>query len=877
MSIPILATKLYIPPLRSKGVPRRRLLDRMDAGFDRKLTLLSAPAGFGKTTLVSEWISNTPRPTAWLSLDSWDNDPSRFLTYLISALQKIVPGLGEALLGSLQALQPPPIETTLTLLLNEISAIGEAFVLVLDDYHAIENTLVDNALAFLLDYLPPQMHLVITTREDPPLPLARLRVQNAMTELRAADLRFTVEEAAQFLNQVMGLQLAPSDIAALEARTEGWIAGLQLAALSIQGQQEPAAFITAFTGSHHFVLDYLLVEVLQRQPEPVQHFLLRTSMLDRLCGPLCDAILESVPGSGQTTLEYLDRANLFIIPLDSERRWYRYHYLFGDLLRQRNTVDLHHAENAISEYHRRASVWFEANDLTIDAFRHAAAAQDIDRAEHLIDSGKLPMHFHSVVADVNAWLESIPVATRDARPTLWLKGAAMLLVAGQTAGVEESLRSAEAVLHTVESEPVRRAMIGQIAAARATVAMTQYQVEAMFLQSRRALEYLPPENQTHRGTALCTLAFAYQSSGDRVAAEQTYTEAITLNQSSGNIFFTIWAMLGLGQIQEFNNQLGLAAETYQRALVLFGEHPQPTASEAHLGLARIYYEWNDLEAAVFHGEKSLELARQYDRRIDRFLLCEIFLARLKLAQGDATTATAILADAERSTQQSHFAHRCAEVAAAQVSVLLRRGNSNAAAQLARTHALPLAQAQVCLAQDDPAGALAILEPLRQQMTARRWIDEQIKVLVLESIARWATNDRRGSVQRLTEALTLAAPGKGLRTFLDEKTAIAPILAEITGINPDYLDGLRSALESESRMLHKAPPSTFSTHLLLEALSQRELEVLQLIAQGLSNQAISQRLYLALSTVKGHNQRIFDKLRVERRTEAIARARELGLL
>src|SRR5207237_1106683 len=335
---PILATKLYLPRLRPNVVFRPRLLERLNEGVHRKLTLISAPAGFGKTTLVSEWVEGIERPTAWLSLDEGDNDPARFLAYLIAALQTIAATIGEGVLGVLQSPQPPPPEAILTALLNEITTLPDNFVLVLDDYHVIDAKPIDHTLTYLVEHLPPQMHLVIATREDPQLPLARLRARGQLTELRATDLRFTPSEAAEFLNQGMGLNLSAEDVTALEARTEGWIAGLQLAAISLQGHQDVTGFITSFTGSHHFVLDYLVEEVLQQQSESLQTFLLRTSILDRLCGSLCDAVLLTPSGSGQANLEYLEHANLFLVPLDNERRWYRYHQLFADLLRQR----LHH-------------------------------------------------------------------------------------------------------------------------------------------------------------------------------------------------------------------------------------------------------------------------------------------------------------------------------------------------------------------------------------------------------------------------------------------------------------------------------------------------------------------------------------------------------
>ena len=388
MSEPLLLTKLYIPPPRPKIVLRPRLIERLNEGLcSRKLTLISAPAGFGKTTLVSEWVAGCERPVAWLSLDEGDNDPARFLTYLVAALQTIAANIGAGVLGVLQSPQPPPIESILTALLNEITTIPDNFVLVLDDYHVIDSKPVDKALTFLLEHLPPQMHLVIATREDPHLPLARLRARGQLTELRAADLRFTPAEAAEFLNQVMGLNLSAEDIAALETRTEGWIAGLQLAALSMQGHQDAASFIQSFTGSHHFVLDYLVEEVLQQQSESIQTFLLRTSILDRLCGPLCDAVLGSPSASGQETsgqetLEYLEHANLFIVPLDDERHWYRYHHLFADVLRMHLMAE---QPDQVSALHRRASEWYEHNGSTADAIRHALAAEDFARAADLVE------------------------------------------------------------------------------------------------------------------------------------------------------------------------------------------------------------------------------------------------------------------------------------------------------------------------------------------------------------------------------------------------------------------------------------------------------------------------------------------------------------
>src|SRR5437588_6988780 len=452
MPTPILATKLYIPRLRPNVVSRPRLIERLNEGLHRNLILISAPAGFGKTTLVSAWVASCDRQVAWLSLDEGDSDPARFLTYLVAALRTIAATIGEGVLGVLQSPQPPPTESILTALLNEITTIPDHFVLILDDYHVIDAKAIDQALTFLVEHLPPQMHLVIATREDPQLPLARLRARDQLTELRATDLRFTPSEAAEFLNQGMGLNLSAEDVTALEARTEGWIVGLQLAAISLQGQQDVTGFITSFTGSHHFVLDYLVEEVLQQQSESLQTFLLRTSILDRLCGSLCDAVLLTPSGSGQATLEYLEHANLFLVPLDNERRWYRYHHLFADLLRQR----LHQRSASspgdevgdVTELHRRASVSYDDHGLEIDAFHHAANANDVARAERLIEGEGMPLQFRGAGAPVLNWLESLPKTALDTRPSLWVTYASTLLFGGQLTVVEPQLQPAEAALQT---------------------------------------------------------------------------------------------------------------------------------------------------------------------------------------------------------------------------------------------------------------------------------------------------------------------------------------------------------------------------------------------------------------------------------------------
>jgi LuxR family transcriptional regulator, maltose regulon positive regulatory protein len=896
MATPILVTKLYIPPPRLKIVLRPRLIERLNEGLsgESRLTIISAPAGFGKTTLVSAWVASCRLPVAWLSLDEGDSDPARLLTYLVGALQGITAHIGEGVLALLDAASPqlPPTQSILTALLNEISAIPDDFILVLDDYHLVDSQPVDLALTFLLEHLPPRMHLVIATREDPNLPLARWRARGQLTELRVADLRFTPAEAADFLNQVMGLNLLAEDIAALETHTEGWVAGLQLAALSMRGHADIPGFIQSFTGSHHFVMDYLVEEVLQQQSASIQAFLLRTSILDRLCGPLCDAVLLDPTLSGQATLEFLERANLFIVPLDNERRWYRYHRLFADLLRQRLQQSLKKAaspgrapgedEVEIAEYHRRASAWYEENGYDFEAFQHAAAANDVERAERLIEGKGMPLHFRGATTAILDWLASLPAPVLDARPSLRVRYATMLLVTGQRTGVEEKLQAAEAALTAslrgAELDARTRNLFGQIAAARATVALTQYQPEAMLAQSRRALEFLPPDNLIFRSTAYWTMAFAYQLQGDRAAASQAYSECASISQAAGNTFNLILAISGLGLIQEFENQLYAAAETYRRVLRLFGEQPLPNACEVYLGLARISYEWNDLDAAEEHAQQSLVLARQFDPGIDRFVISQVFLARLKMARGDLAGAEAILSGAEQATRQNNFVYRMPEVAAGQVLLLLRQGNLSEAARLAQTCDLPVIQARVHLAQADPAAALALLEPLRRQMEIRRWEDERLKVMVLQAVALRVLDEKDQAGQVLDDALALAEPGGFVRIFIDEGLPMAELLSEAVnrGRAKEYARKLLAAFDAEE-FKNKEESDFPHAQPLFEGLSQRELEVLRLIAEGLSNQEISQRLFLALNTVKGHNRIIFDKLQVQSRTEAVARARQLGLL
>lgn len=868
MSTPLLATKLHSPPPRANLVVRPRLVSRLNEGLQRKLTLVSAPAGFGKTTLISAWATTCGQPVAWVSLDEKDNDITRFLAYLIGAYRSILPSVGDGLLARLQAPQPPPTEWTLTTFVNQLHTTTQACVCILDDYHLIDNEPIDSALAFLIENLPAHMHLMILSREDPKIPLSRLRARNQLGELRGQDLRFTHDEASEFLRRVMGLHLSPNHIAALEQHTEGWIAGLQLAALSVQSASSRLPQDDMLGANHPFVWDYLLEEVLQQQPDYIQHFLMHTAVLDRFCGALCDALLEQLSGNGQAMLEMLEQRNLFIIPLDHERHWYRYHHLFGDLLRQRlrNTYPPHHS----TTLHIRASQWYEDKGFELEAFHQAVVAQDNERAERLADGKRIPLHFSGAVTAILDWLGSLSVAVLDARPSLWLKYASLLLVNGQTTAVEAKLQATErALIAHLGSVPT--AYIGQIATTRSVLALAQYNTERMLSQSQLALAHLPPQFVSRRATAYCILGYAHMKYGDYALARQYLTESIALSTSVGDIFITILANISFGLLQELENQLHQAYATYQSVVAVAGNHPVQIVNEAFLGLARIEYEWNNLSTAEELAQKSLELAREYESVIDRFIIAETFIARLKMVQGDLNSASALLAQAHQTVRQHAFVNRIPDLVSEQIIVLLRQGNLSSASHLAQTHGLKLSQVRVYLANGDTQRALALIDELRSQL--QHLPKEKLALMLQEALAWHQHGAKNNAFDTLDEALTQAEPQGFVRLWVDEGLPMANLLADFahTGNHDVYVRRLLEAI-AVSLAQHTQP-----TDGLLEPLSQRELDVLRLVAYGLSNQAIGEKLFIALDTVKGHNRRIFEKLQVQRRTEAVARARELGLV
>lgn len=610
MLVPVLATKLYIPPPPTRVLPRPHLLERLNVGLHRKLTLIAAPAGCGKTTLISAWAAGLQaagRKVVWLSVDQEDSDPVRFLTYLVAALRTVAPNVGEGILGALQSsgAQPTPIEPILTSLLNDIVTLPDNLVLVLDDYHVIDSKAVDDALTFLIEHLPPQVHVAITSREDPPFPLARLRVRDQLTELRASDLRFTLPEAAGFL-QAMNLNLSEDDIAALEARTEGWIAGLQLAALSLQSHQDSSGFIRAFAGDNRYIVDYLVEEVLQRQPESVRSFLLQTSILDRLNGPLCDAVTGQQGGS--TRLTALERGNFFVVPLDDNRHWYRYHHLFAEVLYAHLLFE---QPGLVPTLHRRASEWYEHNGSAAEAMpyaiRHALAARDFGRAANLVELAMPALRPGRHEATLLSWMKALPDEVIRARPVLSVLYAHLLLSSGVVEGVEGRLRDAERWLEAsaaTEDEPagsnatpagmvvvddvVFRRLPVEIAIGRAGLALMLGRVEETVRYARQVLDLIPGDDYLGRGGAVSFLGLALWASGDLEAGHRTFAEGLALVQRAGLAGDVINGTLGLAEIRITQGRLHEAMGAYEDALKLAARTAAEQGVPVVRGVADIY-------------------------------------------------------------------------------------------------------------------------------------------------------------------------------------------------------------------------------------------------------------------------------------------------
>ncbi|WP_211237872.1 tetratricopeptide repeat protein [Cohnella panacarvi] len=874
-----------------------------------KLTLVSASAGFGKTTLIGDWIAGCGRPAAWLSLDKGDNDANRFLVHFVAALQTIEDSFGRSSVNALQSQQPPSTETILTMLLNEISAHPHKFVFVLDDYHQIDAEWLGDSIAFLLDHLPAQMHLVIATRENPQLPLGRLRARGHLSELREADLRFTPGEAAAFLDQAMGLSLTADETNALETRTEGWIAGLQLAALSMKGHKDIPSFIREFAGDNRYIMDYLVEEVLQRQSESIRSFLLRTSILDRLHGPLCDAVAGQEEGNAR--LELLERGNFFVVPLDDKRRWYRYHHLFAEVLHMHLKAD--HPDQ-VAMLHLRASVWYEQNGMAADAIRHSLAAEDYVRTADLVEQAIPSLRRNRDEIAMLGWIQALPVELIRFRPVLCVWYAGALLAGGRLEAVEDRLRDAErwllaladqngrqqalsAGMIVLDEEEFRR-LPGLITVYRAGLALVLGNVQAVQQYARKALELVPEEDGLPRGAATALLGLASWRSGDLEEARRMFAEGLTRVKQAGAVSDAINGANAIAVICMAQGRLREAMRTYERGLQLAVEHGDPNlrgTADIYVGMSEIYRELNDLRAAERHLLKSKEQGAHAGFPQFRYRWC-ISMSRLREAQGDLNGALDLLLEAENLFASDFFLD-VRPTAALKTRLRILQGRLGGALDWVRDQGLSVQDdlcyarefehvtlARVLLAQNkiDHADrslrdALELLGRLLQEAEAGGRIGSMIEIQVVQAIAHHMQGDTPAALRQLERSLTLAEPEGYVRTFVDEGQPMANLLeiAANQGIAPAYARRLLAALGRVDTL--REPRTKPFKKLLLEPLSERERDVLRFLATDLSGPDIARELIISLNTLRTHTKNIYDKLEANSRREAVRRAIELGLL
>lgn len=923
----LLKTKLHIPSPRPGLVSRSYLIERLNGGLEHKLILISAPAGFGKTTLLSEWVSECNLPTAWLSLDESDNDLVRFLAYFVAALQSVDPDIGVGISSQLGSPKPPPTAEILTTLINEINALQDLspegaqktvttrrnLVIILDDYHFISAGAIHEALTFLLDNLPDNAVLVIATRADPPLPVARLRGRGMLTELRQDDLRFKREDVTRFYSQSMGLELSQADINILTWRTDGWIAGLQMAGVSMLGRDDVTDFIQSFSGSDRYILDYLVEEVLQRQPEALQNFLLATSILGRMCGPLCDAVLGETPwevdkayrdlgeswraelGSSQHILEHLERANLFLAPLDNERNWYRYHHLFADLLRQRLQGSY---PNLAPDLHRRASVWYERNGLMREAIDHALSAGDTGRAASLIETAAETTMLRSEVATLHSWMDSLPAEALDAHPVLHVYHAMAMIFSGHPLEVAESL------LSEAEQSASAGEIKGELCAVRGLIAAYQGDNERSTDLANLALESLSGENLFFRSLVAGFLSLTYFHEGNIELATNSLNESIRIGRQTGNITTVVMATTHLAELAILQGKMHEAHSFSEQALQAATDAEglrQPIAGMALINMGRLAYERNDLANAERLLLEGIDLIKKWG--VIAAINGYIFLARLRQCQGEPESARATIRSA-RQLAEKFDAMQVDDmyVALVEASIAIAQGDIDAATRWAEARGLSsdihvarlgdvieyTTMVQLRLAQDRPDEAMTMIEQLLPICESAGWMGLTVKFLILQALAFQALGQIDQAVRPLGRALAIAEPEGIARLFLDEGPAVVQLLYEATrrGFSAVYAGKLLSAfdLEAEDRKLatekQRVAVSAAARGInepIIEPLSERETEVLALIAGGLSNREIAQKLYLSISTVKVHTYNIYGKLGVHSRTQAVAKARALGIL
>ncbi|MGO4471406.1 LuxR C-terminal-related transcriptional regulator [Arthrobacter sp. M-10] len=890
MAGPLLETKLHVPGPRSALVARPRLISRLGQADEQTLILISAPAGFGKTTVLAEWLADSPatgRSHAWLSLDQRDNDPVLFWTYLVAALDKASTGIGARALAALRSTQSST-EDFLTTLINELQGGQDRFTLVLDDYHVIDNQGVQEALAFLVENLPAQLRLVIASRADPALPLPRLRARGRLLEIRAADLRFTLEEAGTYFNAVMGLGLTAQDIAALEGRAEGWIAALQLAALSMQGRGDVAGFIAGFAGDDRYVVDYLAEEVLQRQPDDVRNFLLRTSILNRLNGQLCDAVTGQ--NTGKAMLEALDRGNLFVVPLDDRRWWYRYHHLFADVLRARLMDE---QPGRIHELHERASLWHEQNGDIPEAVRHAMAAQDFERAADLIEHAIAALRKDRQEATLSRWLEALPGELIHARPGLGVAYAGALLASGELTGVDARLEEAEHWVGTTAEGRDGGNLTSSIAIYRAAQALASGDTAGATTHAATALGLVGKDDHLGRGAASGLLAIGHWTNGELEVAHRLWSDSYSNLERAGHHSDMLGCSIALADIRITQGRLRDAMAIYQRGLELAGRHPAQTlrgTADMHIGMSMLLLERGELDAAREHllanqrlGEDAALPQNPYRSRVA--------MARVLQAEGDVDGALEQLDEAER-LYVGDFFPAVRPVPAVRARIWISHGRTSDAFRWAREHGISaedelsylhefehITLARALLAQDraepseDPAGHVAaLIDRLLRAAEEGGRTGTVVELLALLALAYRKEADDGGALAALRRAVALAEPEGYVSVFVDEGEAMANLLNALVkrGRAPDYVGRLLELFGTETR-------STPARQRLIEPLSDRELHVLRLLSSELGGPEIARELLVSLNTLRTHTKNIYAKLGANSRRAAVQRAEELELL